>query len=555
MKNKKQIITFIFILISTLFVSIPLFNFNIQYDDGIQHICRLIETMKSFKCGNFFPVIMQGLCNGFGYSWNLFYSPLTAYLPLLLRIFSFSYENCLRIFMFLCSIASGYAMYFFMQKILRKREIDDKKKNYIAILGACLYIMAPYRLTDMYIRVAVAEYASFIFIPIIFNGLYTIINLKEKSNILAYGVIGLILTHSLITFYTAIYCVIYVIVNIKEIKKNEFLRLLKNILISLGVTAFYIFPLIESKFSADYEVFNISHMLRENVLVLLKIKPKELLFIEQDRMAYFIGIPVIIGVLLSLVFFIKKSVNKNYVLFLVMGLISVLLTLDFIPFEKFPNVFRMMQFSFRLLEFSSFFLTVIASINLGLIFKNFDMFYLLVIIAVMADLLIPIKNNIDFSNNRADESVLIEGVDVTEGTGRVHAGCASFEYLPTKAFQYRDYIVTREDTAIVLEGDAQIFDFEKDKTNCKFKISGSGKIELPYIYYIGYSASIDGKNIKITESENGFCQIEVNNINDLTEVKVSYTGTIGMKISVGISFITCVLLISMYWIDKKKAKI
>ena len=44
--------------------------------------------------------IMLNFCNNFGYSWNVFYSPLTAYLPLIFRIFNFTFENCLKIFMF-----------------------------------------------------------------------------------------------------------------------------------------------------------------------------------------------------------------------------------------------------------------------------------------------------------------------------------------------------------------------------------------------------------------------------------------------------------------------
>lgn len=192
MKNRKEkIITLICILLSSIFVSIPLLKFNCQYDDGIQHIYRLIGTSQSIKDqGLMFSNIMQNLCNGFGYSWNLFYSPLTSYAPLIFRIFGFSFENCIKLFMFFTSIASGYAMYFFMKKILQNKEgITDDKKNLIAILGACLYIFAPYRLNDMYIRVAVAELASFIFIPIVFNGLYSIINGNKRNYVLAFGTI------------------------------------------------------------------------------------------------------------------------------------------------------------------------------------------------------------------------------------------------------------------------------------------------------------------------------------------------------------------------------
>ena len=63
----------------------------------------------------------------------------------------------------------------------KKIILNSKKIEMIAILASVLYILLPYRLNDMYLRIAVAELTSFIFLPIVFNGLYSIVNLKEKS--------------------------------------------------------------------------------------------------------------------------------------------------------------------------------------------------------------------------------------------------------------------------------------------------------------------------------------------------------------------------------------
>ena len=554
MKNKKNnLIVFFFITISSIFVSIPLFKFNAQYDDGIQHIVRLIENAREIKQGTIFPVIMQNLCNGFGYSWNLFYSPLTAYIPLIFRLFGFSYENSLKLFMFFLSIASGYAMYFFTKKILKKRNISEERKVFISVLSASFYILAPYRLNDMYIRVAVAELASFVFLPIIFNGLYSIINLKEKKYILAFGAIGLILSHTLITLYTVMFCIIYLIVNIKFLKdKKTFTTLTLNILLALLITSFFTVPLLESKLSSDYEVFNEAHMINDNLIIDGKASLEELLYIKKGRMAYFLDLPVIAGILLTFLMIKNKKIEDkgNYYFFLVSGIVSVILTLKFIPFEKFPTIFKMMQFSFRLLEFSSFFLSVIASLNFGLCSKKFTLANAIIIALVMADLLIPAVGRVDFSKEYISEDRLLEGIPVTASTGRVHAGCASFEYLPSKAFENRNYIATRKDEPIILDGNIEISNFEKDRLSTNFVAKGNGIIELPYIYYIGYSAYIDGEKINITESQNGFCQININS-EKFSNIKVSYTGTKAMQISMFISIFTLIIFI-FYKIKYKK---
>lgn len=302
--------------------------------------------------------------------------------------------------------------------------------------------------------------------------------------------------------------------------------------------------MIQSKFSAEYEVFKSSHMLREDILIACKVKPHELIFIQNDRMAYFLGIPLIVGLVLTIWMIKNKKIeNKiSYYFFLIMGIICVILTMNFVPFEKFPEFMTMMQFSFRMLEFSSFFLTVIAALNLGIIIKKFNKAYMIIILLITADLLIPMVKNIDFSARYIEEQKLIECVPVTQNTGRVHAGCASFEYLPTKAFKNRNYIETREDVPVVLEGNAEILDYEKDGTKCSFKVKGEGKIELPYIYYVGYTVRADGSKINTKESEKGFLQIEISK--DVSDITVKYEGTHLMKISLVASI--CGVIVFIY---------
>lgn len=555
LKNKNTI-TFIIILIVSLFVAIPSIKINIQYDDGIQHVCRLIGTERLIKEGNIFSTIISNLCNNFGYSWNLFYSPLTAYLPLIFRIFGFSYGNCLRLFLLFCSIASGYSMYFFVKKILQKKDIDDDKKHYIALLAASFYICAPYRISDMYIRVAIAEVASFIFIPIIWNGIYSIFNYKEitgRKYILCFGIVGLMLSHTLITFYMAIICAIYVICNYKKIDKHIIIKFVKNILLALAITAFYWIPLVESKLSCDYEVFNQSHMVRENVLVKLKVSLIELIWLKDDRMAYFLAIPLLLGIMLTINIVKKKKIQdlQSYFFFLITGIICVILTMDFIPFEKFPSFMKMMQFSFRLLEFSSFFLSVIAAINIGLFFKKFTFAKMLIIVLVIMDLIIPINKNIDYQNEYISENDLIQGIRVTSSTGRVHAGCASFEYLPSKAFNNRKYIEDREDVPIAYNNQT-ISNYEKNGLTMKFDMEGTGEVELPYIYYIGYCVRVNGAKVKTKESDNGF--IKINVTEEKSSVTVDYEGSTLMKISLIISIISLLDILVKKIIDLRQKK-
>lgn len=539
--KEKEIINYILIIIASIIISIPLANknLNIYRDDGIQHICRIIGTEQILADKQFLPMIMSNLCNNFGYSWNIFYSPLTAYMSVVFRIFNFSYVNCLKLCMFVIVLLSGLTMY--------KLTLRITKNKKLATLASIIYILAPYRITDMYIRTALAELASFIFIPIVFEGLYIIVNEEKKSYKLALGAAGLILTHQVIAMYTVIICFAYLIVFFKKLKSKTVLKNLGvNLLFCLLMTSFYWVGLLQHYFSTSYEVFVPGRMEREEVLIFYKAKFSQLFITNSEQtMIYAIGLLSVIGLVLTPIAYkkIPEEYKKTYMFFLITGVILIGMTLKIFPFEKLPQALTMLQFTFRLFTFTSFFFAFVVATNFAILIKNFKTLDIVVLLTISILLLVPYKSKLDF-NLQENEERLINGVRVTENTGRVHAGMASMEYLPTKAFKNLRYIANRKDEVIVLDNnEAVISDYTKLSSNMNCKISNINKettIELPYIYYLGYRVYANGQEIKYTESDNGFIQI---NIAKDSQIKVKYLGTNEMLISYAISIISFATII------------
>ena len=590
------------IFIVSIFVCLPLLNknCNIYIDDGIQHLCRLIGTEQTLVSKQFLPMIMSNFCNNFGYSWNIFYSPLTAYIPLIFRIFSFSFETCLKLFMFVVTVATGIAMYKFVIKI-------TKNKN-IAILASVLYIIAPYRITDMYVRMALAELTSFIFIPMVFSGMYSIINENKKSSLLIIGASGLILTHTVVCMYTAMLCFVYLIVFIRKLNKKSILNLLVSLLMIVLITSFYWVGLAQHYFSTSYEVFVPGRMERVDVLNFYKTSLSQLVYTDQEqKMIYEIGIVTFMGLLLTPIAIMKfekqekeKDFIKTYSLFGILGIGLTIMTLKIFPFEKLPGTFTMIQFTFRLFEFTSFFFAIISAVNFWILIKNFNIRDV-IIISLIACLLTTIYGKKISYEKKYDEKDFIEPRRVTKDAGRINAGMASFEYLPSKAFNcLKTYIADREDVPIILNNsDNQIIisDYEKNGSNMKMKIlkaspelaNGTDKvyevseeltneedtiseanqddesskanttsedieIELPYIYYLGYRVKIDGKEVKYTESEHGFVQINIDKeLNEEAEITVKYLGTNEMIITFVVSLVSTVSY-AIFTITAKRLK-
>lgn len=539
--KEKEIINYILIIIASIIISIPLANknLNIYRDDGVQHICRIIGTEQTLADKQFLPMIMSNLCNNFGYSWNIFYSPLTAYMSVVFRIFNFSYVNCLKLCMFVIVLLSGITMYKFALRITKNKKL--------ATLASIIYILAPYRITDMYTRTALAELASFIFIPIVFEGLYIIVNEEKKSYKLALGAAGLILTHQVIAMYTAIICFVYLIVFFKKLKSKTVLKNIGvNLLFCILMTSFYWVGLLQHYFSTSYEVFVPGRMEREEALIFYKAKFSQLFITSSEQtMIYAIGLLSVIGLVLTPIAYkkIPEEYKKTYMFFLITGVILIGMTLSIFPFEKLPQALTMLQFTFRLFTFTSFFFAFVVATNFAILIKNFKTLDIVVLLTISILLLVPYKSKLDF-NLKDNEERLINGVRITENTGRVHAGMASMEYLPTKAFKNLKYIANRKDEVIVLDNDeAVISDYTKQASNMNCKISNINKettIELPYIYYLGYRVYANGQEITYTESDNGFIQI---NIAKDSQIKVKYLGTNEMLISYAVSIISFATII------------
>ena len=134
------------------------------------------------------------------------------------------------------------------------------------------------------------------------------------------------------------------------------------------------------------------------------------------------------------------------------------------------------------------------------------------------------------------------------------------EYLPIKA-DYT-YIENREDKVYILSGESSIINEQKSKLELEFTIKDTKAgtvLELPYIYYIGYEATMNINNniIKLTtfESENGFVAIQIPEDIKEAKIAVSYIGTIAEKIAYIISAIAFILFIIYIVIYNKKLKL
>ena len=136
------------------------------------------------------------------------------------------------------------------------------KNKFAALISSIFYMIMPYRLLNTYVRLAVGEMTSFIFIPIIFRGVYYILNGNtNKSYFYVLGTIGLFLSHNITTMLTFILGFAYVLINLDNLKnKKVFKTLISSTLVIALCVLFFEIPIFEQKHSCDYEVFRYGKM-------------------------------------------------------------------------------------------------------------------------------------------------------------------------------------------------------------------------------------------------------------------------------------------------------
>lgn len=555
--GKRALIVISIIMFFTIIVSLPIFqkNYNLYADDGVFHFFRIVGTENILKSKEFLPLIIPNYCNNFGYGTNIFYSPLTTVVPLIFRLLTFNLYNTIRIMLILGSFLSGLTMYFFIKKVT--------DSDLAGIIGAILYIISPYRLNDAYYRMAIPEYYSFIFLPMVFNGMYTIVNKKEKSNMLLIGATLLILSHSVMAFFTAILCFLYLLSNIKNLKEK---RVIKNLGVSLILiillSMFYLGPVIEHKVKGDYLAFDSDYMTGEK---LTKFKLDFKLLFKPGAIGFYnltIGFTLLAGLLLTFLC-IRKVMDKDYKILyffsLIFGFLLLFISSKLFPYENMPKIFLMIQFTFRFLELINLLFIVVASINISIIFERLHYLIIIVVFVCLTTMdLLPLKF-LKYEDNSINEDFFNTPFKLSEITelSYYHPNLAQCEYLPKNAFNNTKYIEIRPDEPLVIESNENLIinNYKKQDTNLYFEAQNAKKgdsIELPYIYYLGYRIKINGKEVDSFESEKGFVAFKFDKDYEKAEIEVRYFGTNFMIASYLISLGTIIYLGVNHYTKKKE---
>ncbi len=199
--SRQDILVFAVLAGAVILSSLPLFKDYITYGHDIGGQLKRIEGLKgALYEGYLVPTVYPGVNNGYGeVAFN--YPYLFLYIPAILRLLGISMPFAYNTFLFLINLASCIFMYICVKQMSQNRAA--------AVTAACLYVLAPYRLTDMYVRAALGEATAMCFLPVVILGMYHVLEGdRKKYYILTLGFLGLLGSHALCFGMAGILCII-----------------------------------------------------------------------------------------------------------------------------------------------------------------------------------------------------------------------------------------------------------------------------------------------------------------------------------------------------------
>lgn len=454
--------------------------------DGQDHVARIANFYQNLTEGILIPRWAANLNWGYGHPILMFLYPLSSYFSSLIHFVGFSFVDSLKIVFALSFITSGLTMYLWTKEFL------DEKGAFIAGL---LYIFAPYRFVDLYVRGAIGEHVAFVFPPLILFFLLKLSQKAKKSYVVgaSLSLSGLILAHNAISLMflpIIVLDIIYLYIRTKQ-NKNFLTHIVAALILGFGMSAFFWLPaLMEGKFTLRDIV--ISHEYASRFVNISQLFLGKWNYGISGEFTVQIGIIQWVLVILSLVS-LRVAFKKNKNLFILsLGILSIFLLSLFImlPQSKFLwdhiTTIQKFQFPWRFLSISVFCTALLAGITVYLVAKKIQ----LIVFIIVVGLTIIIYKDFWHAKGylKKPESFYTSVYNSTTDTGE-SAPIWSVRFMEKKPKARIE----------IIEGKGAIKQKQRQATNHLYQINAESMVRVREntLYFPGWVVLVDEKQVDV----------------------------------------------------------
>lgn len=548
---KNNLFFYFIIFLLAAGVTFPFYsgNFHVGNDFAFNY-ARVMSTLSSLKDGQIIARFDPHALNGFGYAWNEFYGPLPTYLISFLKFLVRGWPLAFALFTSSVVFLSGILIYHFTNFILR----DFEYPKVYGLLAALIFIFSNSTYINLYYYANPSQPLVILFALLLLFGVTKLFEKRDFTAfaMISFGVAGLPLSHTVTTICLIPFVFLYSILLL--IRKHQLRENLKITLIgfgaviaAIGLSAFFLFPMLENLTSGIYNVSNrdFSHAFGWNNIGYF-VGDWNSLF-KKEFLYY--NFPSLVSVSLVLITFITSLINfkkkqaQYSLIFSFFALTIVAMQVPIFPWRLF-SFFALIQgpsrFSTLFGIFSALALSTILPVVLKVVPKKTVLILSVILLSVSSLFLFNefserVKKGSGLLFSGAQTALNNSGFRYEDNPDSIAIG----EYLPQsigthyqsydKTIQqfYKDqnaygmrnqavnYLNQRGGEPKALSPKITLSEFHKKGSHITLKVSteSKAKVELPEIYYKGFKAYIKTSNKKVqlnTElSPNGLLAVEV----------------------------------------------
>ena len=528
------IVFFGLFLVSSLFKS----GWYLSHD-GIFHIYRTEEALSMLKLGHF-PLRWAGnFDQGFGIPLFSFVYPLPYYLSSILSV-AIGAMWSLKAITITSYIFGGLGMYLLL---------SSRGKSF-GLFGALIFLLTPYQFLNIFVRGTLGETLAIGLMPWV---LYSYQNLKKINNKLRWyhplPLAVVLLAHNFLGILFAAFMFGYMLTDKASLK-----RALASLLISFGISAFFIIPMITQKnllYSFEYKDLTFrydQHFVTLKQLLYSKWDYWYSMPGENDGMSFQLGIAQIILAILGILSIILSSRTPDnlYLILAYLGTIYLMHGKSYFIWNSLP-LLQSVQFPWRFL-FMPLILTPLLSATVLNLIKPKKLrycFMLLFVILAFANIR-NYRNPQQFLDNKEYTDLYRLYYNKTSTTFRT-------EILPKWSVPHERY---KTDEILVNSGNMTIDALTHDPLKINVTINNKpdtseGRVTILRNYYPGWVVTMDDKKtIPIEPTEDGMIMLKPELGVHNYEIKMS--STLVELFSNTVSLLS-VLTLGYLWYTNKKS--
>lgn len=499
MGKNKNILGLTVVLLLSLVVCFNLFRpgYFSMHDD--LQVMRLYQMEKCFQDGQIPCRWVPDMGAGFGFPLFNFYSPLPYYLGMFLRLLGLSFIGIAKILFGLSLVLSGIFVYHLASEFFGRLS---------GVVAAAVYLLAPYRAVDIYVRGALAESWALVFFPLIFWSIYLFIKRQSDHWYLwaIFSLTGLFLSHnimSLVFLPVVIAWALFWLVLEKKLRlsvKTAFI-----VIFAFGLSSFFVLPSFFEK-----SLVNVNWLISDYFDYRQHFVSLRQLFISRfwgygpsclgpnDGMSLQIGWvqwmgAVVAGLLAFLSFFKKKTKDKNIsvllLIFVVWGFFVFMTHAKSVFIWEFTPLLSFAQFPWRLLGLVIFFSSFLVAGLVSFLKLRWKIYFSFLIILILLVLNIGYFHPETYYPKMTDKEIL-SGESL-----KTQSMAAILDYLPKTVKSIPQELAPA--SPLVYRGNALITEYQKRSNFWRFTFESlddrETKVLVPVFSFPSWTVLVDQK--------------------------------------------------------------